>query len=464
MGFLWFGKKPDTLDQANLDCIAINGYKIEFIIDSVDSEKYCALFDLLYFLQSIFQSHITVFTKKTKAVKKIVAQAKKKKHVRKYSYLKNISTGNVKRENTEFYPLSLFLSLFNVALLTATEVEFLHTLLLERLGVTTCLPAAATPSTAEQKNTEEQKKTDMETKKDVMENKEISITTTETPVEPFTEVCTPKHPSTAPPHMLADTLKLESFSDSVFSFDNSSSVSSVKKADKKKSKRREKKKRKKLKEAMAKLKLKALEDNYLRINQQFEAVIAQNQALLVSPRPPDSTDPPPDTGPGNGSGSDLVPASGSGSGPSTTPAEGTAITHDSRGDLLVQQHYQSLSDLKQKRKANKKRMLDILASGDTMTFAMPRWRHALAGVSHPPPGEVLGGKRLFRVVARIVLLFFVKPMMSVRRQRLEAKDAEREEFLKSTRLFFDICSSWVGMKMRIPLLSILQVSAFCRLN
>ena len=433
MGLFGFGKKADpSLDQASLECIVCHDQKIEFVIDSAESEKYCSLNDLLSFFQATFRSHKAVFSVHGKEVKKIISQAKKAKQIRKFMYLKYVSTGQ--REKTDFYPLVLFLPLFNVGLMSADEVESLNSVLRKRLNMSSSrssVPIAPLAPTAA-----------ATAKKDGVDEDERSVT----PVEIITgDIGTPTNGGN---NLVVDTQLLSfnennssTFSPMPGSLDtevkeqaNSDSANTVNsKAEKKK---------KKLKKVVE-LNLKEIEENYMKINLKFESMIAENKALLVSPRPLQGVD-------------DL---------PSDQQSEkkddaqvDTGAADDGWQHQLKKQE-QFLADRKAKRLENKNEIVSLLEarSEEVLSFPMPAWRHKLAGNNNPAPAMVLRGKSLFRVAAMVVLHFYAKPILNVRRRRREGKNVMLKEFSQSTKLFFDICSSWVGKKVQIPLSSILKV-------
>lgn len=472
MGCFDFLKKEDPqVNQANLPCLTVNARKVEFVIPSTipppkkgvvvprvdDNAKHCALNDLLPFLRDTFPSHRGVFVPSAKELKTVLTQARKGKRGRFYSYQ---HAGAAARARAEFLPLSVFLPLLNVALLSAAEVDSLHVLLVARLD-TNPPPTAQVAST----------KSAQQDFEDKMAAAGVSQITT-TMVAPFSPVCTPKAgPSQQKAPMLGDTVQLQSFNDDTSrSFSPApggsgnekdstkdggetkegsalaaamatAAIAAAAKAAAKRERRREKKR--KLKEAALRS-LDQMEQNYQLISQKFENMIVENKSLLVSPRLPGAEEVAGTKSPGQ---QDVRPGSAVPGGDSISVRE-----------ALLQQQAKHLAERRERMKGQKLDRFKLLRETSKLTYSMPRWRHVAAGVTDPQPEYVLGGKRLFRLVARLVLHFYAKPILKVRKRRLEDKGGLMEEFARSSQLFFDICSGWVGKVVQIPLMSILQVS------
>jgi hypothetical protein len=203
--------------------------------------------------------------------------------------------------------------------------------------------------------------------------------------------------------------------------------------------------------------VRAMELNYLRINQQFEAMIAQNQALLASPRSLEQ---------------EQVEEEGGKGGGDEEQKQRVRDRDRDKGAGVLQQQTRALAARRERRREQKKDILLLLASSGSAsaTFAVPRWRLQLEAESRDTPdtslftpvqklGPVLGGKRLFRLVARLVLHFYAKPVLNVRRRQLETRAARQQEFHRASEGFFESCSAWLGRVVQVPLASLRQVSA-----
>jgi hypothetical protein len=252
----------------------------------------------------------------------------------------------------------------------------------------------------------------------------------------------------------------------------SASVSSNTSKREQKKEQKKKKKLLKLQAAVAAARVKQqqlqqMEQNYQRISRQFEAMIAENKTLLVSPRTSITTiDPdlehdqehdqqqveskPPLLVVHSEQDKDLTHTH-------THPHTHAETDSLSVREAVLQQQSELLADKRAKMMKHKHEITKLLNESSTLTVAIPRWRHEAAGNKDPTPSLILGGKRLFRVIALMVLHFYAKPILKVRKRRVESKEVLLKEFALSSKLFFDICSGWVGRVVQVPLLSILKV-------
>jgi hypothetical protein len=114
-----------------------------------------------------------------------------------------------------------------------------------------------------------------------------------------------------------------------------------------------------------------------------------------------------------------------------------------------------------KKRAEARDKIDSLLNNEKLEFKIPRWKHELNGNMNPKPELVLKGRGLFRMVARLVLYFYAKPIVRVRIMRIMGRDMLKEELTKATLLSLDTCASWLTHAVKVPLASIVQVRFGC---
>jgi hypothetical protein len=93
----------------------------------------------------------------------------------------------------------------------------------------------------------------------------------------------------------------------------------------------------------------------------------------------------------------------------------------------------------------------------TINKLLPRWKHRLIGNTRPLPSEVLGGIRLFRVVARAVMVVMIRPRLAIRRRKLRVKDRQMSDLSRKIQFLADLCCSWLGKSVNVPFISIEHV-------
>lgn len=115
-----------------------------------------------------------------------------------------------------------------------------------------------------------------------------------------------------------------------------------------------------------------------------------------------------------------------------------------------------IEEEKVKRKEAKDRVRSLLMryERDNHTLKTPLWRHKLRGSIAPPPELVLRGKSLWRVIARALILLYIRPHLHILNRKKATRIQERE-FLERTLLLYSAsCDHWIGKLVRIPLLSL----------
>jgi hypothetical protein len=90
---------------------------------------------------------------------------------------------------------------------------------------------------------------------------------------------------------------------------------------------------------------------------------------------------------------------------------------------------------------------------------MPLWRHKLNGRLDPPPETILKGKRLLRLIVRVVLYMFVRPTVAVMRRKLNAREVDRKDLQKTLKLLAGSFDDWLGKLVQLPVTSVAQVRA-----
>ena len=413
-----FGKRAGpAVEEAKMDNITIHDQKLCYVVDSGSDEKYCAVEDILTFLQNNFNSHKTIFSPMNKNVKGILKKVKKNKKIRRYNYVRINNPKSGKR--TEFCPLSTFLPLINVADLNSTEVTSLYILLLGRLDASP--PPFPTASRT-------QAWSDGQPKKFHAENKDIEMES----VVAFSDIGSPSKETGIKQEILA----LDSFKgvDSTCKTPKASEERNNELTTNNDGKKNKKKAKNRLKR-IVKMNVKELENNFRVISERFEKLIDENKSVLSSPRPLDNKE------------------------NNSTDANGSGKEKDAK-EIELEQQAKFLADRRAKRMSNKNKIVELIEGTEKLTYAMPRWRHEMLGNLNPRPEYILRGKKLFRLIARIVLHFYVKPMLNVRQKKFQDRYNLMKEFSRSTKLFFDICCGWMGKLMYIPVTSILQVACF----
>lgn len=105
----------------------------------------------------------------------------------------------------------------------------------------------------------------------------------------------------------------------------------------------------------------------------------------------------------------------------------------------------------------KKKLEQLIKVHANAPAVMPLWRHKLEGRPDPPAELVLKGIRLFRVVARSILYFIVKPTVTRIKRVIVVRERERKELQKTLNIAAGGLGDWIGRIVQLPVSSVAQV-------
>jgi len=125
-----------------------------------------------------------------------------------------------------------------------------------------------------------------------------------------------------------------------------------------------------------------------------------------------------------------------------------------KSEASIQEKSKKKAEDKKRRQELKSRIDSLLQS--TVHEKKPLWRHKLKGNHNPLPEHIMKGKQLFRVVGRMVLDFYVKPMLSLQLKQQLRKHLDADALYKNILLFLDSCGIWIGRAVKLPISSIIQ--------
>jgi hypothetical protein len=125
----------------------------------------------------------------------------------------------------------------------------------------------------------------------------------------------------------------------------------------------------------------------------------------------------------------------------------------------------SVEDEKYKKEHDKTRkdMISFMNSTEswfessTMLKRLPRWKHRLVGNMRPLPSEVLGGIKLFRIIAWSIVVVAIRPKLAIRKRKLKFKDRNMTDLSRKLYYFADLACSWLGKFVNIPFISVENV-------
>lgn len=108
----------------------------------------------------------------------------------------------------------------------------------------------------------------------------------------------------------------------------------------------------------------------------------------------------------------------------------------------------------------KKKIEQMIKVNANAPAVMPLWRHKLNGRHDPPPETVLKGIRLFRLVARSLLNFVVKPIVASVKHQLVVRESGRKDLQKTLKIVAGGIDDWIGKLVQLPVSSVAQVCIF----
>jgi len=106
----------------------------------------------------------------------------------------------------------------------------------------------------------------------------------------------------------------------------------------------------------------------------------------------------------------------------------------------------------------KKKIEQMIKVSANAPAVMPLWRHKLNGRPDPPPETVLKGIRLFRLVARSLLNFVVKPIVASVKHQLVVRESGRKDLQKTLKIVAGGIDDWIGKLVQLPVSSVAQVN------
>lgn len=130
-----------------------------------------------------------------------------------------------------------------------------------------------------------------------------------------------------------------------------------------------------------------------------------------------------------------------------------ALLKDPSSNLAVKdvKKKQSVDD----RQKRRERALSILSQYQQNRIErFPLWRFKANGVQNPPKDQLIGGKRLFRVIVLSMIGIFIGPSHAINKRRNMSKPKESADFERTLTLFMDACGAWIAKLIRVPLASI----------
>eukprot|EP00752_Nemacystus_decipiens_P010159 g9052.t1 len=81
----------------------------------------------------------------------------------------------------------------------------------------------------------------------------------------------------------------------------------------------------------------------------------------------------------------------------------------------------------------------------------PLWRWIADGVHDPHPDRVLKGKQLWKAAALLVIVFFVRPKMTLMQRKARSKDRDTQDWNATLTIYFDRCQTWLLKTARVPI-------------
>ena len=89
-------------------------------------------------------------------------------------------------------------------------------------------------------------------------------------------------------------------------------------------------------------------------------------------------------------------------------------------------------------------------SGSKRITRIPLWRHKLMGEYSPPPEEVLGGIRYFRLVTKSLIVIYIRPTLALQKRRKALKSAREKDLFRTLNLYADACNGWLSKIVAVP--------------
>jgi hypothetical protein len=135
--------------------------------------------------------------------------------------------------------------------------------------------------------------------------------------------------------------------------------------------------------------------------------------------------------------------------------ENTATLGETSEDRKVKENLKSAEFIEERRK----KLRELLASKNNKDIVrLPMWRHHLRGDFNPPEEDVMKGKVLFQAIVRSLILLCIRPTLDIMKRKIAMRDRERTDLARTIHLYTDATKAWIGKCVRIPLVTLEQVS------
>ena len=90
------------------------------------------------------------------------------------------------------------------------------------------------------------------------------------------------------------------------------------------------------------------------------------------------------------------------------------------------------------------------STGHKRIIRIPLWRHKIMGEYSPPPEEVLGGIRYFRLVAQSLIVLYIRPSLALEKRRKALKSVREKDLFRTLNLYADACNGWLSKIVAVP--------------
>ncbi|CAM9421817.1 unnamed protein product [Scytosiphon promiscuus] len=138
-------------------------------------------------------------------------------------------------------------------------------------------------------------------------------------------------------------------------------------------------------------------------------------------------------------------------------AKGGGKNSDVAGKTNPQQENLSEEEKRGKQRQEEERQKERAAllvqleglSGGT-NIRRPKWRWVADGVDDPHPDRVLKGKHLWKAMALLIIVFFVRPRRTLMQRKARSKDRETQDWTATLTIYFDRCQTWLLKTARVP--------------
>jgi len=102
----------------------------------------------------------------------------------------------------------------------------------------------------------------------------------------------------------------------------------------------------------------------------------------------------------------------------------------------------------------KNRIRKLLKRADKLVPKMPMWRHRMERRFNPPKESVLRGKALLRVIAKGIVVMFIRPNLAIRNRRVKYQVQETRDLEKELMAFTEYLCNHFGKVAKVPLSSL----------